>query len=66
MDKGSVPDLSMEVPVEEELLAACETALEWFEERAKHAPAECAFGGEYRVIQKLRRAIAKVRFREEL
>jgi hypothetical protein len=36
--QGKCTDLSMEVPVEEELLSACEAALEWFEKRAKHAP----------------------------
>ena len=53
-------------PVEEELRAACEAALEWFEDRARHQDPEHAFGGEGRVEQKLRRAIAEVWPREEL
>jgi hypothetical protein len=62
----STPDLKIEVPVEEELLAACEAALEWFEDRARHQDPEHAFGGEGRVEQKLRRALAEVWIREEL
>ncbi len=61
-----VPDLRIEVPVEEELLAALECALAWFEDRARHQDPEQAFGGEGRVEQKLRRAIAEVWIREEL
>ena len=61
-----VPDLKIEVPVEEELLAACEFALEWFEEWSKHADHSNDFGGEHRVMQKLRRAIAEVWIREAL
>ena len=60
------PDLRIEVPVEEELLAAVECALEWFEDRARHQDPDHAFGGEGRVEQKLRRAIAEVWIREEL
>ncbi len=61
------PDLlKIEVPVEEELLAACEAALEWFEARARHQDPEHSFGGEGRVEQKLRRAIAEGWIREEL
>ena len=52
--------------VEEELLAACEAALQWFEDRARHQDPDHAFGGEGRVEQKLRRAIAEVWLREEL
>ena len=61
-------DLRIDYPelVEEELLAACEAALEWFEDRARHQDPEHAFGGEGRVEQKLRRAIAEVWIREEL
>ena len=59
-------DLKIEVPVEEELLAACEAALEWFEDRARHQDPDHAFGGEGRVEQKLRRALAEVWLREEL
>ncbi len=68
MDKVSVhvPDLKIEVPVEEELLAACEAALLWFERYERHAPDEHRFGGEYVVEKKLRRAIAEVWIREEL
>ena len=62
----STPDLKIEVPVEEELLAACEAALQWFEDRARHQDPDHAFGGEGRVEQKLRRAIAEVWLREEL
>ena len=61
-----VPDLRIEVPVEEELLAAVECALAWFEDRARHQDPDHAFGGEGRVEQKLRRAIAEVWIREEL
>ena len=61
-----VPDLRIEVPVEEELLAAVECALAWFEDRARHQDPDHAFGGEGRVEQKLRRAIAEVWLREEL
>ena len=60
------PDLRIEVPVEEELLAAVECALEWFEDRARHQDPDHAFGGEGRVEQKLRRALAEVWLREEL
>ena len=66
MTKHSVPDLKIEVPVEEELLAACEFALEWFEDWSKHADHDHDFGGEYVVMQRLRRAIAEVWLREEL
>ncbi len=59
-------DLKIEVPVEEELLAACEYALEWFEDWSEHADHEHDFGGEHRVMQKLRRAVAEVWIREEL
>jgi hypothetical protein len=61
-------DLRIDYPelVEEALLAACEAALEWFEDRARHQDPEHAFGGEGRVEQKLRRAIAEVWIREEL
>jgi hypothetical protein len=63
----TVPDLRrIEVPVEEELLAAVEAALVWFEDRARHQDPDHAFGGEGRVEQKLRRAIAEVWIREEL
>jgi hypothetical protein len=47
-------------PVEEELLAACEYALEWFEDWSRHADHDYDFGGEYVVMQRLRRAIAEV------
>ena len=60
------PDLRIEVPVEEELLAACEAALVWFEDRARHQDPDHAFGGEGRVEQKLRRALGEVWIREEL
>jgi hypothetical protein len=53
-------DLKIEVSGEEELLAACEFALEWFEDWNKRADHEHDFGGQHRVMQKLRRAIAEV------
>ncbi len=59
-------DLRIDYPAEEELLAACECALEWFEKWDKHADHEHDFGGEYRVMQRLRRAIGEVWIREEL
>ncbi len=65
MDEAMVTDLKIEVPVEEELLAACEAALVWFEDRARHQDPEHAFGGEGRVEHKLRRAIAEVWLRDE-
>jgi hypothetical protein len=49
--------LRIDYPVKEELLAACEYALEWFEAWDQHAPDEYAFGGEYAVMKKLRRAV---------
>ena len=58
MDTVRVHDLKIEVPVEEELLAAVECALVWFEDRARHQDPDHAFGGEGPVEQKLRRAIA--------
>jgi hypothetical protein len=66
MDTKRIPDLKIEVPVEEELLAACEFALLWFEDWAKHADHANDFGGEAVVMKKLRRAIAEVWIREEL
>ena len=60
-------DLRIDYPelVEEELLAACEAALAWFEDRARHQDPDHAFGGEGRVEQKLRRALAEVWLRDE-
>jgi len=66
MDTKRIPDLKIEVPSEEELLAACECALLWFEDWAKHADHEHDFGVEPAVMQKLRGALAEVRIREEL
>jgi hypothetical protein len=66
MDTKRIPDLKITVPIEEELLAACEYALLWFEDWAKHAHHSNDFGGEAAVVQKLRRALAEVRIREEL
>jgi hypothetical protein len=40
--------------------------LGWFEDRARHQDPDHAFGGEGRVEQKLRRALAEVWLREEL
>ena len=65
-DTRVAQDLRIDYPVEEELLAACECALQWFEDWDRHADHEHDFGGEYRVMQKLRRAIAEVWIREEL
>jgi len=48
-------------PVEEELLAACEYSLEWFEAWERHAPDGCVFGGEHAVMKKLKRAIRLAR-----
>ena len=60
MDTKSVaPELRIGYPVEEELLAACEYALEWFEAWDQHAPDECAFGGEYRVMKRLGEAVRR-------
>ena len=56
----------LEIPIEEELLAACEYALEWFEDWSRHVPDECVFGGEAAVMKRLRRAIGEVWIREEL
>ena len=67
MDTSRIPeDPMIEVPLEVELLAACEFALEWFEDWHKNADHEHDFGGEYYVMQKLRRAIGEVWIREEL
>ncbi len=66
MDEVRIHDLKIEVPVEEELLAAVEYALEWFEQWERHANHENDFGGEHAVMHKLRRAIAEVWIREEL
>ena len=53
------------VHVEEELLAACEAALEWFEDWEWHANHENDFGGEHRVMKRLRQAIGgKARLRD--
>jgi hypothetical protein len=40
-------DLRIDCPVEEELLAAGEYALEWFEQWERHANHENDFGGEH-------------------
>jgi hypothetical protein len=50
-------DLRIDFPIEEELLAACEYALDWFEMWEEHANHENDFGGEYAVIKRLRRAV---------
>ena len=52
--------LRIDYPVEEELLAACEYALTWFEQWDRHADHENDFGGEHAVMQKLRFAIREV------
>ncbi len=51
----------IDYPVEEEILAATEFALEWFEAWQEHAPKECEFGGEYQVMKRLRRAVRLAR-----
>jgi hypothetical protein len=62
MAKASIqPDLNLEVPLEEELLAACEYALRWFQAWEEHAPDECVFGGEHAVMKRLRHTIAEAR-----
>jgi hypothetical protein len=67
MDKRSLQhDLKIEGSLEEELLAACEFALTWFEDWAKHADHEHDFGGEHRVMQRLRLALREVYLRDEL
>jgi hypothetical protein len=54
--------LYIDYPVEEELLAAVEYTLSWFEAWEEHACHDHDFGGEHAVMKKLRRAI---RFAEE-
>jgi hypothetical protein len=54
-------DLRINYPLEEELLAACEFALRWFEVWEIHAPEECSFGGEYAAMKRLRRAVRLAR-----
>jgi hypothetical protein len=54
-------DLRIDFPIEEELLAACEYALTWFEAWDIHAPHEAVFGGEQAVMKKLRRAVRSAR-----
>jgi hypothetical protein len=49
--------LRIDFPLEEELLAACEYALRWFEQWEEHADHEHDFGGEHSVMKHLRRAI---------
>jgi hypothetical protein len=62
----STTGIEITIPIEEELLAACEFALEWFEDWSKHADHEHDFGGEAAAMKKLRRAIGEVWIREEL
>lgn len=54
-------DLRIDFPIEEEMLAACEYALDWFERWEEHANHENDFGGEYAVMKKLRRSILLAR-----
>ena len=54
-------NLRIDFPIEEELLAACEYALEWFEAWAVHANHENDFGGEHAVMKRLRRPIRLAR-----
>ena len=54
-------DLRIDFPIEEELLATCEYALEWFEAWKKHANHENDFGGEHLVMKRLRRSIRLAR-----
>jgi hypothetical protein len=65
-DPTIAEDLRIDYPLEEELLAACEYALTWFEQWERHADHACDFGGEHAVMQKLRRAIGEVWIRDEL
>ncbi len=53
--------LRIDFPIEEELLAACEYALEWFEAWDEHANHENDFGGEHAVMKRLRRSIRLAR-----
>ena len=54
-------DRAIDYPAGEELLAAVEFALGWFERWEEHAPDECAFGGEHTVMKKLRQTIRRAR-----
>lgn len=54
-------DLRIDFPVEEELLAACEYALAWFEDWSEHSSHENDFGGEHGVMNRLRRSIRLAR-----
>ncbi len=55
-------DLRIDYPVEEELLAAAEYALRWFEQWEEHANHEVNdFGREHAVMKKLGRAIGFAR-----
>jgi hypothetical protein len=55
-----------EATVEEELLAAVEASLRWFERYERHSPSEATFGGEAKVVQQLRRSLLAVYIRDEL
>lgn len=59
--EGVREDLRVDFPIEEELLAACEYALEWFEAWDKHAPEECVFGRESAVMKRLKHAVQLAR-----
>jgi len=54
-------NLRIDFPIEEELLAACEYALEWFERWEVHSSHENYFGGEHTVMKRLRRSIRLAR-----
>jgi len=58
---GPHADLRIDFPIEEELLATCEYALEWFEAWEEHANHENDFGGEHMVMKRLRHSIRLVR-----
>jgi hypothetical protein len=59
-------DLRIHYPVEEELLAAVEHVLEWFEQWDRHADHSNDFGGEQDCIRRLRFALREVYLRDEL
>lgn len=54
-------DLRIDYPVEEELLAACEHVLSWFEEWEEHADHAHDLGGEHDAMKRLRRAVRLAR-----
>ena len=59
--KSNEAALHIDYPVEEELLAACEYVLDWFEQWEEHAEHENDFGGEHACMLRLRRAVQLAR-----